>query len=278
MKRTHKRKANSRRYRKRKRAKARHSVTPKVFPAVREQMNMRELFKEAGLQDPEQAYYTLTKWLAEAQEDGELPHHEQIFRASKDGWTAEKFHEHCDNKGKTLTVILSSGFGTDEVSVFGGYADASWNSSNRFIASPGNAFLFALQCWADMPPTKMPLTGSKNGQAMSGRRDCGPSFGGGFEIHLGSQLGKTWHDGSYTDIGKKNVYKCPKFKTTGYDHMVPCDAILVGVASRFIVSEVVVYRVETGGERRTRLAAGATAVRAQKKKKRSKQKKKKSTQ
>ena len=45
-----------------------------------------------------------------------------IYRASEHGYTAESFHEYCDDKGPTLIVIKSSGGW-----IFGGYTTQSWN-------------------------------------------------------------------------------------------------------------------------------------------------------
>ena len=43
-----------------------------------------------------------------------------LYRASRDGWAASNFHERCDNKGPTVTVVLS---GTN---IFGGFTEQSW--------------------------------------------------------------------------------------------------------------------------------------------------------
>jgi hypothetical protein len=61
-----------------------------------------------------------------------------IYRASRDGRSAEAFHSKCDNKAKTLTVVKS----TDGY-IFGGYAEQAWDSSNQFKFDP-NAVLFSL--------------------------------------------------------------------------------------------------------------------------------------
>ena len=47
-----------------------------------------------------------------------------IYRASEHGYTAESFHEYCDDKGPTLVVIKSSGGW-----IFGGYTTQSWKSA-----------------------------------------------------------------------------------------------------------------------------------------------------
>ena len=48
-----------------------------------------------------------------------------IYRASRDGWAAPRFHACCDNKGPTVTVIKSGN------NIFGGYTEQSWDG--KFI-------------------------------------------------------------------------------------------------------------------------------------------------
>ena len=48
-----------------------------------------------------------------------------LYRASEHDYTAESFHEYCDNKGPTLIVIKSSGGW-----LFGGYTTESWKVVN----------------------------------------------------------------------------------------------------------------------------------------------------
>ena len=45
-----------------------------------------------------------------------------LYRASENDYTAESFHEYCDNKGPTLVIIKSSGGW-----IFGGYTTQSWS-------------------------------------------------------------------------------------------------------------------------------------------------------
>jgi len=44
-----------------------------------------------------------------------------LYRATRDGFSAQAFHEKCDNKAKTVTLIWS-----DLNYVFGGYTSAAW--------------------------------------------------------------------------------------------------------------------------------------------------------
>ena len=61
-----------------------------------------------------------------------------MYRASRDGFSAEDFHSKCNETENTLTVIKSvSG------NVFGGYTDRAWNSNDGYLRDP-NAFIFSL--------------------------------------------------------------------------------------------------------------------------------------
>jgi hypothetical protein len=62
-----------------------------------------------------------------------------VYRASQDGFGADEFHAKCDGVAKTLTIIKVKG----NVNVFGGYTEASWDSSNNF-KEDHNAFIFSL--------------------------------------------------------------------------------------------------------------------------------------
>ena len=66
-----------------------------------------------------------------------------LYRASRDGDSAEMFHKHCDNKGHTITLIL-----TKERWKFGGYSDVQWESlrdkPGYYFKSSSNVFLFSL--------------------------------------------------------------------------------------------------------------------------------------
>jgi hypothetical protein len=68
-----------------------------------------------------------------------------LMRGSEDGFTADKFHRLCDQKGPTLTVIQTAGNLIDPPRIFGGYTSLSWQSPTvpADKADP-HAFLFSL--------------------------------------------------------------------------------------------------------------------------------------
>jgi hypothetical protein len=54
---------------------------------------------------------------------------ELLYKASKDGFEASKFHSHCDFKGPTISIIKS-----DTGNVFGGYTTIPWSNPKGSIA------------------------------------------------------------------------------------------------------------------------------------------------
>ncbi|CDW90102.1 tldc domain-containing protein [Stylonychia lemnae] len=63
-----------------------------------------------------------------------------IYQASRDGYKSIDFHTHCDNKGPTISFILS-----DYGQVFGGYTSQPWTSpETRQGVKEGESFVFSL--------------------------------------------------------------------------------------------------------------------------------------
>jgi hypothetical protein len=107
-----------------------------------------------------------------------------IYRASRDGFTAKRFHQFCDGYGPTMTVIRSQ-----NGCIFGGYTSIPWSSSDQ-DKRDGNAFLFTLTNLYTIKPTKYPILERSTSFAVSHKRLTGPSFGsinnGGSDIYLQS--------------------------------------------------------------------------------------------
>jgi len=112
---------------------------------------------------------------------------ELLYRASKDGYDATSFHEKCDDKGATLTVILS-----EHGHVFGGFTKASWKDESRRAArSVGtwredkDAFIFLLRSNKDdVLPGSWKLKEGKHERAVKADRKYGPTFGYGYDIRI----------------------------------------------------------------------------------------------
>ena len=62
-----------------------------------------------------------------------------IFVGSEHKFLAKKFHELCDNKGPTLSVVKS-----EHDQVFGLYTEIAWRSEGGTEEAVANSFLFKL--------------------------------------------------------------------------------------------------------------------------------------
>jgi len=82
-----------------------------------------------------------------------------LYRASVDGKSPQIFHNKCDGKGATLTIIKCKFDGAVSSSVLGGFIDQSLHSNNQWICSD-QAFLFSVTSGA--PPVKCPISQQKS--------------------------------------------------------------------------------------------------------------------
>ena len=86
---------------------------------------------------------------------------ELIYRGTRDGDSAETFHQKCDNKGPTLTICKEK-----NGIIFGGYTEANWDSERRQAKNDKNAFIFSI--------TNNKKIESKNYETSI---ECNPIFG-----------------------------------------------------------------------------------------------------
>ncbi len=106
-----------------------------------------------------------------------------VYRASRDRFEADDFHEKCDGVTSTLTVIK-----TTNGNVFGGFTEKAWHSSGEQPVSDPNAYIFSLVN-KRVKPFKAAC--SNNGErAIFGGSSWGPIFGGDHDnygdIHIAS--------------------------------------------------------------------------------------------
>ncbi|CAG8461390.1 654_t:CDS:2 [Paraglomus occultum] len=77
---------------------------------------------------------------------GSRVHFRLLVRGSRDGFTPSVFHQRCDNKGPTITVVRVRG--TNEV--IGGYNPLSWRKADYRVGcfhSSDKAFIFNFNDW-----------------------------------------------------------------------------------------------------------------------------------
>ena len=79
----------------------------------------------------------LNTWLLPHLQSPEKSYWKLCYRASIHGWRSRTFHNYCDNKGPTVTIIRVG------IYIFGGYNDNSWKckSGNMEIYLEGFSWL-----------------------------------------------------------------------------------------------------------------------------------------
>jgi len=100
-----------------------------------------------------------------------------LWQGSKDGFDGTTFHNKCDNKGPTITVVKSGQY------IFGGYNNDNWTQSGSYTTS--GAWLYSLQNPSNNP-IKLNMTSSNYGAY--GYSNYGPTWGGGHDLHISNSM------------------------------------------------------------------------------------------
>ena len=145
-----------------------------------------------------------------------------LYRASRDGFKAQDFHNKCDSKSNTLTVVKAT-----SGCVFGGYTGASWSQTDG-LKEDQYAFIFSLLN-AQHKPVKIKCT--ETSDAIFCNAKYGPSFGNNdFRIYDMSNKDKQ----SVSSIGY--TYCDPM-----YEYSSDVAMTLLANSNRFRTSEIEVY-------------------------------------
>ena len=99
-----------------------------------------------------------------------------LYSITKDGCNAATFHQKCDNKGPTVTLLYNQ-----QGSIYGGYTNLSWDQSASNGDDPG-AFLFRLQYDGVSSVFKFPCKTQYTSHAVYRHADYGPVFGHGHDM------------------------------------------------------------------------------------------------
>ena len=130
------------------------------------------------------------------------------------GNTSKSFHDYCDNKGPTLTVIYAtSGY------YFGGYTTENWDCSGAY-KKDGNAFIFSLNNNA--------YAKASNDNAIYCASNYGPTFGGGHDLYIADKCSENSNNTN----------------TTNYTYKIGGSYYLNGGSCNFQVSRLEVYQVK----------------------------------
>ena len=123
----------------------------------------------------------LQSWLGDHFDSTKL-----LWRGSTDGFTPKAFHDRCDKKGPTLTVIKSANDW-----IFGGFNPENWTSKGVYSEGSG-AFLFTLTNPHGIPPTQYFC--HHQDYVTHNEATSGPVFGDGHDLAVWSD------DECYTDF------------------------------------------------------------------------------
>ena len=109
-----------------------------------------------------------------------------LYKASRDGWSSQKFHQLCDNKGATYTrSIINDG------RVLSAYTSLSWSSTVQNYQNDTTAFLYD-------GTTKFPSTNGIWGPGVYATYTSNsyfPTFGGGHDMYIS---GQNMYNNAYT--------------------------------------------------------------------------------
>jgi hypothetical protein len=120
-----------------------------------------------------------------------------LYRGSRDGFRASNFHEKCDNRTNTLTLIE-----TTKDFIFGGFTPIAWDSSGRYKPdNSGLSFLFSLKNPRNSEPRKFKHINGEN--AIHCVSSYGPVFAGNRDMGVGDNCNSS--DVSWTNLGGSYV-------------------------------------------------------------------------
>ena len=146
-----------------------------------------------------------------------------LFTASQHNFSAAAFHQHCDGKGPTITVVKAA-----NGRVFGGYTSVSWAASGGHQQDPSSV-LFACG------PSGVRLFRIKPdciSQAVYHYSSYGPTFGVNGDMYLSNQC----HSNTSSDSNLPHSF-------TASDGGEPSYTTLAG-SNTFTVAEYQVFAVK----------------------------------
>ena len=148
-----------------------------------------------------------------------------LYRASRDGFEAARFHAKCDEETQTLTIIR-----TTNGCIFGGFTAIEWDCTSGYKVDP-KAFIFSLVNFSSMPLFIPVKSGGK--QSIFCKVELGPTFGDGHDIMIWSDSNTSTE--SYSNLGSSydfTLFECGRAKAQSF---------LAG-SRNFQVSEIEVFR------------------------------------
>jgi len=137
----------------------------------------------------------LKKWISNGNVELKL-----LWRGTRDGFSAAKFHSLCDNVSCHLTLAVDS----DKNKIFGGFIDGpKWNGASEYREC-SKAFLFSIN-------EKETYAVTSTAHAIYAASDRCPTYGGGHNLYFcdgcnnSNSSYSNWSSSYYETKGKSNA-------------------------------------------------------------------------
>lgn len=172
-----------------------------------------------------------------------------LFRASENNYSAQKFHQICDNENLLQTIVIIK---SNHGNIFGGLTGQAggWKNIND---DDDETILFLIKSDDERLQQKCPLILTKKvkqDQSIYCNPKCGPIFGDGFDIYIGDSCNEKRKDenGSYIS---RNYTTIQSYYNEEFEIDIDClcggDEINLtitnGIAWMFDVSEYEVFEI-----------------------------------
>ena len=145
-----------------------------------------------------------------------------LYRATKDGFKSKTFHDKCNGKENTITIIKTNGN-----YVFGGFTAAKWNSDFGHMAD-SESFLFSLRRNGTSCNHKFMVSNAT--YAIYGNPNYGPSFAYDIVIKHKSNI----NIDSFSDLGWAYHYPAENGDRKSF---------LAGNYDSWLTTEIEVYQI-----------------------------------
>ena len=122
-----------------------------------------------------------------------------LYSATRDGDNRKAFHDRCDNKAPTITIVQ-----TQKGIIFGGYTEIQWDSVSR-AKKDQNSFCFSLT------NNKKYLQNEGNNDSIYCYKDYGPWFGTCF-FGIGAQKDNFCSDSNANCLNESGYYGGKDYK------------------------------------------------------------------
>ena len=160
---------------------------------------------------------------------------ELLYRGSQDGFSGRAFHEKCDKKEGTITLIKV------KENVFGGYTSAAWDSTGKW-KSDSEAYIFSLRRSGQTDPVQFKIKEEFKSKAIKG--GSRPSIGFLNAFQFGEDL-KVVNDmdndffSLLNQVAQCKYYECPDGIPTEL-----LEELVSGGSMGFQIEEIEVFQLQ----------------------------------